>query len=1058
MKTVSRVFELKTGDCTIEIPTTLTDNLALFERSVLYGVFLPSKNSYDQATCGLNPHGLLNEPQSTLVASPFPVQSWVRLVRASFSVGTGNGKVLRLFKLLERLALFPRHVEAVEGIDLQNIRFSASDFEKQPGGERLDSNDIRPSAMVVFEVPREDALSAWLDQPESEFSIDRAPLKALHQKLRDLLDSPDENEDEAGQKNGKRNKIVTRATVALKECVKLAQEGAKGESGEKRSTDDPKPFQIKLDWLSPMKTLNLLGKRIKQETSQLPAFKAKLELKRAANGRDLAVDCGKWMPFLWPSVRENSYRTKNPVEHGKGVVIDADSDEKVLTARFFPLDDFAVSEFEIELPAALLDHRWMRWVFDILNRCGGSIIAANSSARLIGRWTNLLVTAVFPLRRDMSCQIASVGKARNCPVTDYSKTCIKDEKDKKDEHRRFPCEYDVSKIVECFRKLKETPLLGSPDQAPSRINVFMETTLARQLHDLTCQLTRDVGRNSAAARSYRNRVFETGLDKSKASQALQHQPKLEAVLQRVSLLYARPTSLSTPDYEQRFGRNPFDFTNPLDLSRFKNLYDPQLLEKSDSRYRLAWRICQRLSVGRGENIVIVGAHRSGKTSLMNIVVDRLNRGEFSEPTGQKHHVIAVRIQAALTPPQELLSTIIHQILARVLTREQKQKLEQQQPDSPESKESRKIAKRFMRGVKTFVKRFDPRTLGISAEFSLPLVAKIAVSLAEADDKNKGYRPKTRFEQLVEEFKCLETIAEMEPLERRAKYLKASAQLLKEILKDINSPAKGGKTPPPIRLVVAMDEIGDAGPWGGAWAYPTWRFIIESEEFTAIKWLFSTTHGLVDDSHYSPLSNALREYNLEPLRKEEARSLLRIFEYPPRNNRNIFWPGIDPIDPQTPPSEQHVDDEFLMRPTLTFRARRFICYVTGQQPYLIQVACCHLFEQAVREHVPVITEALAETVIMDRVIADLFDYFDAQWKSMSDELKKAIEASLPNEIPPLAVCAREERRFAADIDPSLRKALLRSGLASEPESVSVVPLFCIWHRRPHHAGALTGQAG
>lgn len=74
----------------------------------------------------------------------------------------------------------------------------------------------------------------------------------------------------------------------------------------------------------------------------------------------------------------------------------------------------------------------------------------------------------------------------------------------------------------------------------------------------------------------------------------------------------------------------------------------------ERRDKLAETIRHRLTTGRGENIAVVGAHRIGKSTVLNLVEDLLLRNDGDEA----RKVLPLRINAAVTPPAEFISAVL----------------------------------------------------------------------------------------------------------------------------------------------------------------------------------------------------------------------------------------------------------------------------------------------------------------------------------------------------------------------------------------------------------------
>lgn len=275
-------------------------------------------------------------------------------------------------------------------------------------------------------------------------------------------------------------------------------------------------------------------------------------------------------------------------------------------------------------------------------------------------------------------------------------------------------------------------------------------------------------------------------------------------------------------------------------------------------------------------------------------------------------------------------------------------------------------------------------------------------------------------------------------EGRAAVLRESLELLGAVVEVAKHPALFG---PGFRLVVAVDEVVDSAAWGADWAFPCWRHVVESPRFHSVRWLFSSSKPLAEATAYSPLGNAVREYNMQSLRGVEAESMVRAFERKPRSEE-------DDRDFPTPdgPATQNLPAAWRLRPTVTFGAQHLIRWVTGQLPYLMQVTCCLLFDASSRgDGVGVLTEEFAARHIKERVLPEVSDYFESQWRLFDDD---QVQETLLRAIGPIKESFSMHRYGTGSLPlpplgPKVRKALSRSGVAGDPVRCPVIPLFIEW---------------
>lgn len=746
------------------------------------------------------------------------------------------------------------------------------------------------------------------------------------------------------------------------------QAQALGPFQERLKVVDP---EVRIDWLSPLRPLNQMATEF---GDALHRNEKRIWLRDGRGDGSLTFSVENWRDLLWPSARESvEDALHDPVGADRAVVVSADSDEKIIVAHFFDLSRTAIATFEVVVPAAGLEHAWWEWILEELKEAGGNLLGTGTSARSHGRWGRISVTAAFQLARN-----AQSGS-----------------------------DLDVGRVLRCFQNLKG------------------ETVRALGVASPAFQKLRQGLMGSSGVGSRRRRVAAHCVGLSDLSRVTRSKVRLDSTMRRVRGWFDF-VSTTEPVYEKRFGRNPYGFTAPLDYKKYSLLYNIEELSGSDSRLRLAERIQDRLYSEKPESIVLVGAHRTGKTSILNLVSDLINHSDGDQELKPTGNLVAVRINAAVTPPGELLVAIVAAL----------QELAESETSfiGEAQREAARAAAAVGRAFASVLKR-------ASGSVTIPilpmgLAGELKLELGKSEEGPVGVREKnleTKIEELLQPW---ESAASGFEASHRAAFLRNSFSALRTAIAVAEGVLEQSERP--MRLVVAMDEMSDAATWKGEWAFPAWRYAIESEEFSAIRWLFTSSRPLSKAAGYSPLGNALREYNMEPLRSKEAEAFVRAFEIAPPNGP--FWPVDSPLA-----------EKDKLRPTVTFGAQHMIIWVTAKMPYLLQVTCCHLFEQGIRQFVPVITESVVEKIVRQRVLPELTDYFRVQWVELRERHEAVVLELADNE-----GFLRDHKwgrgEIGRSLSPDLQRALERSGLGNAKGRCLIAPLFLEWLRVGTHGVA------
>ncbi|MBW8874387.1 MAG: hypothetical protein JF614_05445, partial [Acidobacteria bacterium] len=151
MKAVGDFQILQKEETGLRLNVSFATALSIREGVVLYGVALmPESLAGVSASEGADTENRL----MTLIVTPFPQASWARMIRMSVTIDPRPGSLFGLIQALNRLQIFPRHVEDVTGTSFANEMASASGIFQGLGGEIDEDDPIVPSATLVLELPQ----------------------------------------------------------------------------------------------------------------------------------------------------------------------------------------------------------------------------------------------------------------------------------------------------------------------------------------------------------------------------------------------------------------------------------------------------------------------------------------------------------------------------------------------------------------------------------------------------------------------------------------------------------------------------------------------------------------------------------------------------------------------------------------------------------------------------------------------------------------------------------------------------------------------------------------
>ena len=135
----------------------------------------------------------------------------------------------------------------------------------------------------------------------------------------------------------------------------------------------------------------------------------------------------------------------------------------------------------------------------------------------------------------------------------------------------------------------------------------------------------------------------------------------------------------------------------------------------------------------------------------------------------------------------------------------------------------------------------------------------------------------------------------------------------------------------------------------------------------------------------------------------------------------------------------------LRPVITHPARVFLKEATSGLPYLLQVACYHIYDRSTRADFPLINKALCRRVILTKVLREIAEYLEHQWAQIPDAARKVILdslAAMPKDPDEFLRFFDRWKGVELDMPPGSFKALDRSGLRGD-DGYCVAPLVAAW---------------
>jgi hypothetical protein len=919
-------------------------------------------------------------PQVSIVASPFPTASWGKLFRIRVLRAPRSGSAHALLHAVRVLGFACRFMELVEPIDLHSVElFSRRHLPRYRRSPTEDATVAITPVDLVLELPASDFhLRDQKDQSDDKVRATFGP--------DNLGKLPEALAEEVAKLHNELRSFLSgdRTRSPLARLQSALQTVLAAIESDLLLAERP---DLQVVALEPMLTLNGIAEI--NEGLGLAREKIKIDRRSDDDSSTLTLDISPWRPLMWH--QEQQMPLVGRADQNKLLAISyADSEERIICWHFYEVRQRVIAELDIRVPSDVSDFIWREWVYDVIRSAHGSVVASYTSPRLKNGVTACRVVVVFPFRED-------------APPGGFG---------------------DVSLIIGCFNEL-----LGSRGRGEQR----------RYLD--WCRHLGGGGYHHAAMHALGNAKREGSPRWRGLLEGTAYHMEVEL---ETAKMWSSPVDASLElrgtqgkRYIDRFKRNPFLFTRALNLQDYKELY-PAIPDLA-TRLQLAQRIIG-IILG-GENVSLVGAHRCGKSTVLNLVEDMLKASQT--PSGAPNQpepedaklVIPIRLDAAVTPINALPAEII-----RLLDRKSKEAAVGSTGDVWWSGVWRAVADAFK----------SVASANVRAKVGFPALLGILDLEVEVGDEAKPTK----------------TISP-------AQAVRAALDLLRMTLDKLEL---GNVT-----FLVMIDELSDGLLWGDEKpSSAAWRSMIELPEFRSIRWLVASSRPMRQEMSYSPFSNVFREETVGCLTLAEANRCIDAFSDADLADRAraetaAALERISNLDRQAPeePAASVEAHDRKLTPVVTPRGRTALLKWTGRLPFLLQVACSYVFDRATQREVPIITSDLVQRTLEERVAMELSDYFEAQWSEFQrdPQMQQEIIVSLirkygsAEDIWKTALSKRAERQAQAgerkpsanrrratdtvasrdaqrgELGPATRRALSRSGL--EGADGEVAPLAAFW---------------
>ncbi|MCB9834100.1 MAG: hypothetical protein H6807_16685 [Planctomycetes bacterium] len=713
--------------------------------------------------------------------------------------------------------------------------------------------------------------------------------------------------------------------------------------------------KVILDWVSPLKTIDAISRG--STFAALQAAWQKIPIKK--DGDHLMVELEHWGRYLNPRARASIDR-RDGTKPKAAAIITAEIQDKLLVVDFLPLDKVCVAEFEVVTPTRGLEHLWSYWVFDEIKKGGGDVLAANTRGRRRGRWGSVSAIVKFEV---------SKGEGLDASLVDG--------------------------MVGAFRNIDGGVALDPKDKDPLQ-------AIARRM-------------GLPDPEHLRERITNHCLLEDDLVAAALLNLRRDTMLKQVRFVAAWRELASSSELRHGYAPSPYRFTVPIYEETRSALYPSWKVgaPKRGTRWSMARKICERLVLG-GENVALIGGHRSGKTSTL-AMVETMIRDEIrkalqqeraeKEPGGDapdRNSIcpIPIPIDPTLHTPYDVGREMLQRTIDYLRNLEAEERNQDQQATSGKKvKKAKKDKSDEDRGRTSELKRACIETITTIEQRWKHHPALLLAYAALADDANAGAVTAAGKGGQRGAGPGPEIPHQDSRRTWQAYQFRAAIAVVRDVVREQKE--AGFEFLP----IIIIDELGESPGRDEAEAYHSWRREMELESDVEIRWLVASTQSVADSiGGYSSLGGALREYNLEPLSDEEVDELMRGF------TETRGRPG--------------------RRPVLANDAVEYVTNRCGGSPYLLQVCCAHLYDDATDLGIPVVGRAQAEQVFERRVYGELTDYFEnaiRRWRRPEDLERANGSAALRDLLG----------------DPRFSKFMERQGLLNRGK---LVPLFEEWWDR------------
>lgn len=608
----------------------------------------------------------------------------------------------------------------------------------------------------------------------------------------------------------------------------------------------------------------------------------------------LAIPMEIFRSELWPGSRARPVSMLASSDQPVAILMSADREEQIVKFKCFNLynrnrGEFVIVDFNLVIPSGGLESIWMHWTSKIIgSESNGTILGGYSSARTERRWVTLHLTAAFK----------SSAAASNAL------------------HRL---------------QGEESRYLFNSGSDPYWTDLCERLEIKGTRH----------GTAGDSTFPTRQQMMKECLSKDEFERKRNTEAQTFSSLQCVT-----PHGILHESCNSKPIANPFCFTKPISIdnpSSYTWPLDP------DGRSALVTKICDIVKGTSGENVVIVGSQRTGKTSILRAIQRRLGESNIDANDPRYHLII---INASTTPPAYLFVTIADHIIRNcneLLSSTQIQMLGA--------------------SLKRFLSTVPGELFNIAKNIGTGKLLKLLGEEDATESSILTERSRSQslvFQDQLGDARCcidkyIERLADGPELSA-ARFMKSSLIELDHCLNFLEN----------HRFIIAIDEMANSASWNQEWTFPIWRDYFESSQDNAPRWIISSLQSLTDATGFSPLGNSIREINLSPLTHGEVMGLVNKFK--------------------------NAHDQFS--PVLPSDVRRPIQRLTGRHPYLMQVVLFHLWEAVWDVPATVATHELLDDIVKNRVLPELFDFFSSiskplkarenlwnslkQWKSNREE--------------------------------------------------------------------------